>query len=205
MVVEVFMEQNRLQETTSILLEALRGNRPDQAQLQTQLLAMSLQQAPKLAGTILQMKMFTHYGEHFIGNLCEKANGLECIGEIMRRNRQNLQVVVQVAIKYHEQMGALKIVETFESFCSHDDIFYFQGAILLAITDPAVHFRCIQEDLHHDGEQYLINSHREWRRKGVSDDPCPLAAFFLRCCLPSLLPWWPLVVGTYPTTSSTQA
>lgn len=42
-------EQNRLQETTSILLEALKANRPDQSHLQTQLLAMNLQQAPKVA------------------------------------------------------------------------------------------------------------------------------------------------------------
>merc|ERR1712050_777846 len=72
-VVKVFMEQNRLQETTSILLEALKANRPDQAQLQTQLLAMNLQQAPKVAEAILQMNMFTHYDRHYIGQLCEKA------------------------------------------------------------------------------------------------------------------------------------
>ncbi|CAK0821327.1 unnamed protein product [Prorocentrum cordatum] len=165
MVVKVFMEQNRLQETTSVLLEALKGNRPDQAQLQTQLLAMNLQQAPKVAETILQMNMFTHYDKQFIGTLCEKAGlmqyalehyqdpadvkrtllhahqmtpeflqqffgkmapetGLECMYELMRHNRQNLQVVVQVAIKYHEQMGALKIVEMFESFGSHEGVFY---------------------------------------------------------------------------------
>merc|ERR1719440_1515772 len=72
-VVKVFMEQNRLQETTSILLEALKHNKPEQAQLQTQLLAMNLQQAPKVAEAILQMKMFTHYDKQYIGQLCEKA------------------------------------------------------------------------------------------------------------------------------------
>merc|ERR1719223_1033667 len=72
-VVKVFMDQNRLQETTSILLDALKANRPDQAQLQTQLLAMNLQQAPKVAEAILQMNMFTHYDRTYIGQLCEKA------------------------------------------------------------------------------------------------------------------------------------
>ena len=141
---------------------------------------MNLQQAPKVAETILQMKMCTNYDKQFIGNLCEKADlvqcaldhyqdpavvkrtlphahsttpeyltqffgtrppgtGLDCIYELRRHNRQNLQVVVQVAIKYHEQMGAIKIVEMFESFGSHVGVFYFLGAILSASTDPAVH------------------------------------------------------------------
>uniref|UniRef100_A0A7S4QZJ1 Clathrin heavy chain n=1 Tax=Alexandrium monilatum TaxID=311494 RepID=A0A7S4QZJ1_9DINO len=184
-VVKVFMEQNRLQETTSILLEALKENRPDQAQLQTQLLAMNLQQAPKVAEAIMQMNMFTHYDRTYIGQLCEKAGlmqralehyqdaadlkrvmlhahqmtpefltqyfarmppetALECLYDLLRHNRQNLNVAVQVAIKYHEQIGAGKIVEMFESFGSNDGIFYFLGAILSSSTDALVHFKYIQ-------------------------------------------------------------
>eukprot|EP00913_Durusdinium_trenchii_P027645 g25926.t1 len=156
-VVKVFMDQNRLQETTSILLDALKANKPDQAHLQTQLLAMNLQQAPKVAEAILQMNMFTHYDRAYIGQLCEKAGlmqwamehytdgadlkrvmmhahqmtpefliqyfsrlspetALECLTDLMRHNRQNLQVAVKVAIQYHEQIG----------------------------TDPDVHFKYIQ-------------------------------------------------------------
>jgi clathrin heavy chain len=167
-VVKVFMDQNRLQETTSILLEALKQNKPEQAQLQTQLLAMNLQQAPKVAEAILQMKMFTHYDKTYIGQLCEKAGltqyavehysdmadlkrcmlqshnmtpefltqffgrlppeaGLECLYDLMRHNRQNLQVVVQVAIQYHEQLGATKITEMFESLGSQEGVFFFPG------------------------------------------------------------------------------
>jgi clathrin heavy chain len=184
-VVKVFMDQNRLQETTSILLDFLKANRPDQAQLQTQLLAMNLQQAPKVAEAILQMNMFTHYDKQYIGQLCEKAGlmqwalehysdgtdlkrvmlhahtmtpefliqyfsrmppetALECLTDLMRHNRQNLQVVVQVAIKYHEQIGAIPIVDMFEKFGSNEGIFYFLGAILSTNTDPDVHFRYIQ-------------------------------------------------------------
>jgi len=184
-VVKVFMEQNRLQETTSILLEALKPNRPDQGQLQTQLLAMNLQQAPKVAEAILQMNMFTHYDRSYIGQLCEKAGlaqwalehmtdatdikrillqahlmapeflvnhfskmppetALECLTDLLRHNRQNLQVVVQVAIKYHGQIGADKIVKMFEQFGSNEGVFYFLGAILSSSTDPEVHFNYIQ-------------------------------------------------------------
>ncbi|CAL1171635.1 unnamed protein product [Cladocopium goreaui] len=184
-VVKVFMDQNRLQETTSILLDALKANKPDQAHLQTQLLAMNLQQAPKVAEAILQMNMFTHYDRAYIGQLCEKAGlmqwamehytdgtdlkrvmmhahqmtpefliqyfsrlspetALECLTDLMRHNRQNLQVAVKVAIQYHEQIGAVKIVDMFESFGSNEGIFYFLGAILNTSTDPDVHFKYIQ-------------------------------------------------------------
>merc|ERR1719440_2331860 len=184
-VVKIFMDQNRLQETTSFLLEALKANRPDQAQLQTKLLEMNLQQAPKVAEAILQMNMFTHYDRVLIGKLCEKAGltqwalehyqdigdlkrcmmqssqmtpeflssfmarlppevGLECLYDLLRHNRQNIQVVVQVAIKFHEQIGAVKLIEMFESVGSQDGVFYFLGAILSTSTDPEVHFKYIQ-------------------------------------------------------------
>merc|ERR1719238_1210261 len=55
---------------------------------------------------------------------------LECLYDLLRHNRQNLQVCVQVAIKYHEQIGVTKVVEMFESFSSNEGIFYFLGAIL---------------------------------------------------------------------------
>eukprot|EP00439_Symbiodinium_sp_Y106_P050456 s5403_g6.t1 len=69
---------------------------------------------------------------------------LECLTDLMRHNRQNLQVAVKVAIQYHEQIGAVKIVEMFESFGSNEGIFYFLGAILNTSTDPDVHFKYIQ-------------------------------------------------------------
>jgi clathrin heavy chain len=184
-VVKVFMDQNRLQETTSILLDALKANKPEQAQLQTQLLAMNLQQAPKVAEAILQMNMFTHYDKQYIGQLCEKAGlmqwalehygdatdmkrvllhahqmpaeflagyfaklapetALECLYDLMRHNRQNLHVVVQISIKYHEKIGAAKITEMFDSFGSNEGVFYFLGAILASSTDADVHFQYIR-------------------------------------------------------------
>eukprot|EP00746_Dinoflagellata_sp_MGD_P067668 gnl/MRDRNA2_/MRDRNA2_27935_c0_seq2.p1 gnl/MRDRNA2_/MRDRNA2_27935_c0~~gnl/MRDRNA2_/MRDRNA2_27935_c0_seq2.p1 ORF type:complete len:1218 (-),score=298.35 gnl/MRDRNA2_/MRDRNA2_27935_c0_seq2:236-3889(-) len=184
-VVEVFMQQNKLQETTSILLDALKANNPAQAALQTKLLEMNLIQAPQVAEAIFQMDMFTHYDRQYIAQLCEKAGlmqralehyteaadvkrcmmhsnqmtpefltaylgkmgpdvALECLYDMLRHNRQNLQVVVQAAIKYQEQIGAAKLVEMFESFGSHEGVFYFLGAILSYSTDPDVHFKYIQ-------------------------------------------------------------
>ena len=45
---QVFLSQNRLQEATYILLEALTGDRPEDAALQTKLLEMNLLQQPQV-------------------------------------------------------------------------------------------------------------------------------------------------------------
>eukprot|EP00922_Rhytidocystis_sp_ex-Travisia-forbesii_P070816 GHVS01105726.1.p1 GENE.GHVS01105726.1~~GHVS01105726.1.p1 ORF type:complete len:1773 (+),score=396.02 GHVS01105726.1:341-5659(+) len=72
-VIEVLLQQNRLQETTSILLEHLKANKSEHAHLQTKLLEMNLVHAPQVAETIFQMDMFSHYDRHTIAGLCEKA------------------------------------------------------------------------------------------------------------------------------------
>ena len=45
-IVEVFMSQNKLQETTSVLIDFLKDNKPEHATLQTDLLKMNLLQNP---------------------------------------------------------------------------------------------------------------------------------------------------------------
>lgn len=224
-VVKVFMDQNRLQETTSILLEALKQNKPEQAHLQTQLLAMNLQQAPKVAEAILQMNMFTHYDRHYIGQLCEKAGltqwalehyqdigdlkrcmlqshsltpefltsymgrlppelGLECLYDLLRHNRGSLNMVVQVAIKYHPQLGVTKLIEMFESFGSNDGLFYFLGAILASSTEPEVHFKYIQAASRCGNVQEVERVCRE----STSYDPVTVKDFLKEAKLPDPRP-----------------
>ena len=48
MVAEVFMQMNALQECTSFLLEALKPNRAEDADLQTRLLEINLMAAPQV-------------------------------------------------------------------------------------------------------------------------------------------------------------
>jgi len=184
-VVEVFLQHNKLQEITSILLDALKANLPEQAHLQTKLLEMNIMNAPQVAEAIFQMRMFTHYDKKYIGSLCEKAGlyqramehytetpdikrclahshtmspeflknlfgqmspeaALECMHDLLRTNRQNLQTVVQAATQYHDHIGTIKLVEMFESFSSHEGVFYFLGAILASSNDADVHFKYIQ-------------------------------------------------------------
>jgi len=184
-VVDIFMQQNRLQETTSLLLDVLKENKPEHGPLQTKLLQMNLMQSPKVAEAIFQMNMFTHYDRHYIAQLCEKAGNmqralehysdakeikrilahsnsispeflvqycsnmapdacLECMTDLLRTNRTNMQVVVQLAIKYHEKIGAVRLIEMFEQTNSVEGIFYFLGAILNSSQDGEVHFKYIQ-------------------------------------------------------------
>lgn len=76
-VVDIFMSQNMVQQATAFLLDALKDNREDQAQLQTRLLEMNLINAPQVADAILGNQMFTYYDKARIAQLCEQAGLLQ--------------------------------------------------------------------------------------------------------------------------------
>ncbi|XP_033627674.1 clathrin heavy chain 1 [Asterias rubens] len=185
-IVDVFMEQNMVQQCTSFLLDALKNNRPSEGHLQTRLLEMNLMSAPQVADAILGNQMFTHYDRAHIASLCEKAgllqralehytdlydikravvnthmlnpewlvnyfgslsveDSLECLKGMLSANiRQNLQICVQVATKYHEQLSTNSLIDIFESFKSYEGLFYFLGSIVNFSQDADVHFKYIQ-------------------------------------------------------------
>mmetsp|Transcript_18442 Transcript_18442/g.51982 ORF Transcript_18442/g.51982 Transcript_18442/m.51982 type:complete len:1203 (-) Transcript_18442:1971-5579(-) len=72
-VTDVFMQHNCLQQATSFLLDALKGDKPEEAHLQTRLLEMNLMAAPQVADAIMANEMFHHYDRARIAMLCEKA------------------------------------------------------------------------------------------------------------------------------------
>ncbi|EEB11299.1 clathrin heavy chain, putative [Pediculus humanus corporis] len=76
-IVDIFMEQNMVQQCTAFLLDALKNNRPSEGPLQTRLLEMNLISAPQVADAILGNQMFTHYDRAHIAQLCEKAGLLQ--------------------------------------------------------------------------------------------------------------------------------
>ncbi|TPX38293.1 hypothetical protein SmJEL517_g00095 [Synchytrium microbalum] len=185
-IVDVFAQTNNVQQATAFLLDALKGNRPEQGALQTRLLEMNLLQAPQVADAILGNEMFTHYDRARIAQLCEQAGlyqralehytdiydikrtivhtnllnqewvvnffgrlsveqSLECLKEMLTNNiRQNLQIVVQVATKYSEQLGASNLITLFESYKTFEGLYYFLGSIVNFSQDPEVHLKYIQ-------------------------------------------------------------
>ena len=106
-IVDIFMEQNMVQQCTAFLLDALKNNRPSEGPLQvglqahcilattpwivslsliwkqnpfflqTRLLEMNLLAAPQVADAIMGNQMFTHYDRPHIAQLCEKAGLLQ--------------------------------------------------------------------------------------------------------------------------------
>ncbi|NWX87055.1 CLH1 protein, partial [Nothoprocta pentlandii] len=81
---------------------------------------------------------------NFFGSLSVE-DSVECLRAMLSANiRQNLQLCVQVASKYHEQLGTQALVELFESFKSYEGLFYFLGSIVNFSQDPDVHFKYIQ-------------------------------------------------------------
>ncbi|KAL0060881.1 Clathrin heavy chain [Marasmius tenuissimus] len=70
---------------------------------------------------------------------------MACLQEMLRVNiRQNLQVVVQIATKYSDILGPVKLIEMFESFKTFEGLYYYLGSIVNLSTDPEVHFKYIQ-------------------------------------------------------------
>lgn len=185
-IVDIFMEQNMVQQCTAFLLDALKNNRPTEGHLQTRLLEMNLMSAPQVADAILGNNMFTHYDRAHIAQMCEKAgllqralehytdlydikravvhthllpgdwlvnffgtlsveDSLECLKAMLTANiRQNLQICVQIATKYHEQLTTKALIDLFESFKSYEGLFYFLGSIVNFSQDQEVHFKYIQ-------------------------------------------------------------
>ena len=72
-VADIFLSQNLVQQATSFLLDALKDDLPEHANLQTRLLEANLLNAPQVADAILGNQMFTHYDRPRIASLCEKA------------------------------------------------------------------------------------------------------------------------------------
>ena len=187
MVVDVFMQLNRIEETTSFLLDALKGNRKEEGTLQTRLLEINLLGgAPQVADAIFGSDMFTYYDRNHIAQLCEKAglfqralehytdiedikrvivqthaisadflaeffgrltgeHCIECLNVLLQYNlKTNLQIVVQVASKYSEQLTPEELIRLFESYKSYEGLYYYCGSILTATENPLVHFKYIE-------------------------------------------------------------
>ncbi|KAF9319670.1 hypothetical protein BG003_008470 [Podila horticola] len=70
---------------------------------------------------------------------------LACLREMLNVNmRQNLQIVVQVATKYSDQLGAAKLIELFESYKTFEGLYHYLGAVVNLSQDPEVIYKYIE-------------------------------------------------------------
>ncbi|RHY33819.1 hypothetical protein DYB32_001385, partial [Aphanomyces invadans] len=80
----------------------------------------------------------------FFGTLTGEVS-VELMNALLGQNmRQNLQIVVQVATKYVEQLGAKQIIDLFEKYKSFDGLYYFLGSVVNFSQEPDVHFKYIE-------------------------------------------------------------
>ncbi|KAF9336702.1 hypothetical protein BG006_007769 [Podila minutissima] len=70
---------------------------------------------------------------------------LACLREMLNVNmRQNLQIVVQVATKYSDQLGAAKLIELFESYKTFEGLYHYLGAVVNLSQDSEVIYKYIE-------------------------------------------------------------
>lgn len=71
-------------------------------------------------------------------------DGVICLTELLRHNRQNLQLVVKVAQMNFEKLGVAPIVKLLESVSAFDGIYFFLGTILPNSQDKDIYFKYIE-------------------------------------------------------------
>lgn len=69
---------------------------------------------------------------------------LVCIGDLLRHNRQNLQLVVQVTAANYQKLDIQTCLKVFESVGSFDGIYYFLGIIINNTNDKDIYFKYIE-------------------------------------------------------------
>lgn len=187
-VIDAFQQYNLIQDLTSLMLDVLKDDKPEQGAAQTRLLEISLLQAPPVADAILGNNMFHHYNRQRIGQLCEQAGlyqralehytemkdikrvmmhaqqikpeflveyfatrsvdeSLELLQDLLRSPagpRANLQVIVQIAVKYQAQLTPAAVVALFDKFKCYEGTYYFLNQIVATSEDPEVHYKYIE-------------------------------------------------------------
>ncbi|KAK7199875.1 clathrin heavy chain [Novymonas esmeraldas] len=79
----------------------------------------------------------------FFGKL-NKQDSIKCLEDLCANSRQNFKVIVQVATKYSDALGAVDLVDLFLEHNLYDVLYYYLGAVVPYTRDPEVHFRYIE-------------------------------------------------------------
>ncbi|CAO2817070.1 unnamed protein product [Amaranthus hypochondriacus] len=80
----------------------------------------------------------------FFGTLSREW-ALECMKDLLLVNlRGNLQIIVQTAKEYSDQLGVDACIKLFEQFKSYEGLYFFLGSYLSSSDDPDIHFKYIE-------------------------------------------------------------
>merc|ERR1719253_1200729 len=79
----------------------------------------------------------------YFGKL-NREQSIALLKDMMSRGPSNMQVCVEVAKKYHEELGSEELVKVFENAKATEGLYYYLGAVVNFSEDPVVHFKYIQ-------------------------------------------------------------
>lgn len=120
----------------------------------------------------------------YFGKL-NREQSISLLKDMMGRGPQNMQVCVEVAKKYHEELGSEELVLVFEQNRATEGLYYYLGAVVNVSEDPYVHFKYIQascmlgqfkeaERVCRDSNVYVPEEVKEYLKNAKLPDPRPL-------------------------------
>lgn len=120
----------------------------------------------------------------FFGKL-NREQSLSLLKDMMSRGPSNMQQCVEVAKKYHDELGSEDLIQVFESNKATEGLYYYLGAIVNFSEDPHVHFKYIQascqlgqfkeaERVCRDSNIYVPEEVKEYLKNAKLPDPRPL-------------------------------
>eukprot|EP00542_Grammatophora_oceanica_P019816 CAMPEP_0194047086 /NCGR_PEP_ID=MMETSP0009_2-20130614/23549_1 /TAXON_ID=210454 /ORGANISM="Grammatophora oceanica, Strain CCMP 410" /LENGTH=1700 /DNA_ID=CAMNT_0038692601 /DNA_START=222 /DNA_END=5324 /DNA_ORIENTATION=- len=120
----------------------------------------------------------------YFGKL-NREQSISLLKDMMGKGPQNMQVCVEVAKKYHEELGSEDLVTVFEQNRATEGLYYYLGAVVNVSEDPYVHFKYIQascmlgqfkeaERVCRDSNIYQPEEVKEYLKGAKLADPRPL-------------------------------
>jgi clathrin heavy chain len=129
-------------------------------------------------------QMSSEFVVDFFGKL-NREQSIALLKDMMNRGPQNMQVCVEIAKKYHEELGSEHLIEVFEQNRATEGLYYYLGAIVNFSEDAFVHFKYIQsscmlgqfkeaERVCRDSNVYNADEVKEYLKGAKLADPRPL-------------------------------
>jgi len=120
----------------------------------------------------------------YFGKL-NREQSIMLLKDMMSRGPSNMNVCVEVAKKYHEELGSEDLIGVFESAKANEGLYYYLGAVVNFSEDAFVHFKYIQascilgqfkeaERVCRDSNIYVPEEVKEYLKGARLPDPRPL-------------------------------
>lgn len=146
-VVDAFVTRGLIPDATSLLLDYLKPNKPEHADLQTRLLEINLTPATaKVADLILEKQLITHYDRQRVAELCEKCG----LGQRALEHYTNITDIKRVIVQQGPMMNPDYLVNYFGQL-SADQTLEVLKELLTQRTRPALQIAVSVAQRYSDG------------------------------------------------------